>query len=156
PSEARGFSGYARSSGPRLRPKGLPDPTLSSILPTQSQDVPRRALVAVQLQPAARADVGPHTERLLYPLRAEGPIGEHARTVLTHERRRHGYGSLKSVCCFEIKAAQERPPRHVADALGDGVVPEQVGRLQILVVDDVELTHERQRALVVEVLALPA
>src|SRR5262249_40247456 len=92
--------------------------------------------------------------RLLHPLRAGRPIGEHTRTVLAGERRRHGYSLLKSVCCFENKDAQERTPPRIGDTLGEVVVPDHVGRLQIFVVDGVVLVHERQCGLMMEVGAL--
>lgn len=94
-----GFSGYARPIGPRSRVKGLPSP---NFLPTSSQDIQRRVRVAVQHQPAARADVGPHAERLLHPLGAGGTVGQDARTGLGGERRgtattrRPAYAALPS------------------------------------------------------------
>src|SRR5690349_12267112 len=144
-------SGDARPTGPRYHLRGLPGPTF--LLP-QPQDVPGGVLVAVQHQPTALTDMGPHAERLLDALRARGPIGEHTRAVLAGERRRHGYGLLPSVCSFENKDAQERCPCCIRDALGEVVVLEQVGRLQVFVIEGVVALDERHGFLVVEVVAL--
>src|SRR5260221_8354590 len=79
-----------------------------------------------------------------------------ARTGLRGERRWHGYGSLPSVCCFESEDSAELPPAGIADALGEGVVPHQVGHLQVFVIDRVVLPDQRKRLLMMEVLPYPA
>jgi len=93
-------------------------------------------------------------QRLLDALWTWGPVGQDARTVLARERRRHGYYSLPGACCLEREDGQERTPPRVADARGAGVVPDQVGRLHLLVRDHVILLHEGECRLVVEVLAV--
>ena len=75
--QGSGFSDYARPNGPRYRLTGLPGP----------QHVQRRVLIAVENEPAARADVRAHGQALLYAL-ATGA------TVLRRECRRDGFHSL--------------------------------------------------------------
>jgi hypothetical protein len=60
-----------------------------------------------------------------------------ARTGLAGVGRRHGYGLLPSVCCFESKDGQERRPAYVLDRLGKVMIPDHVGRLQVLMIDDI-------------------
>jgi hypothetical protein len=60
-----------------------------------------------------------------------------ARTGLAGAGRRHGYGWLPSVCCFENKDAQERAPGSITDALGEVVIPDHVGRRQVFMIDDI-------------------
>jgi hypothetical protein len=78
-----------------------------------------------------------------------------ARTPLAGIGGRHGYSLLPRVCCFESKDGEERHPARIANAFGEVVVPEQVGRLQVLMIDRVIGADERQRRLVVEVLTPP-
>jgi hypothetical protein len=66
-----------------------------------------------------------------------------ARADLAGGGRRHGYSSLPSVCCFESEDAQELTPPGIADALGEVMTPDHVGRLHIFVVDRVMLSNER-------------
>src|SRR5262249_41226501 len=61
---------------------------------------------------------------------------------------------VKSIYCFERKDAQETTPSRIGDALGKMVVLEQVGRLQVLEIDRIVLTHELKCRFVLEVLAL--
>ena len=62
---------------------------------------------------------------------------------------------LPSVCCFESKDGEERAPSRIRDALGEMVVPDHVGRLQILKVDGIILLDQRVRFFVVKVAPLP-
>src|SRR5260221_11918027 len=79
-----------------------------------------------------------------------------ARTGLRGERRWHGYGSLPSGCCFESEDSAELPPAGIADALGEGGVPHQVGPLQGFVIDRGGLPDQGKRLLMMEVLPDPA
>src|SRR5260370_15892117 len=68
--------------------------------------------------------------------------------------RRHGYGSLPSVRCFESEDGAKLAPAGITDALGEGVVSHHVGRLQVFVIEGVVLLDQGQGGLVVEVLPL--
>src|SRR5262249_50759901 len=57
---------------------------------------------------------------------------------------------------FEAQDGQKRAPPGIRDALGQVVVPYQVADLQRFVIDRVVLTHQGERGLMVEVLALPS
>ena len=59
-----------------------------------------------------------------------------------------------SICCFELQDAQECGPARVGDRLGEVVILDHVGRLQILMIDRVVVANEREGRLVVEVLPL--
>src|SRR4029450_12638338 len=56
-------------------------------------------------------------------------------------------------CWLGAQDAQERRPPRIADALGETVVLEPVGRLQILVIDHSVGSDQGQRCLVVKLLA---
>jgi hypothetical protein len=77
-----------------------------------------------------------------------------ARAPLAGGGRRHGDYSLPGACCLESEVAQERRPPRITDTLGEMVVLEQSGRLQVFVVDRVVGTDQRQRCLVVKILPL--
>jgi hypothetical protein len=91
------------------------------------------------------------------PPHGETFLDDHAaaRTGLAGVGRRYGYHSLPGTHCLESEEAQESTPARVTDALGEMMVPEQVGRPQVLVIDRVVLPDEYQCRLVVEVLPLP-
>src|SRR5262249_11436616 len=78
-----------------------------------------------------------------------------ARAGLRGVGRRHGGNSPARAYCLQGEDAQEVSPSRVADARGEMLVPEPVGRLQVLVRERVVGPHERERRLVVEVAALP-
>jgi hypothetical protein len=63
--------------------------------------------------------------------------------------------SLPGAYCLESENAQERRPARIADALGEVVALEPVGRLHVLMRDGVVGAHERERRLVMKVGALP-
>src|SRR5260370_30155175 len=96
--KGRGFSVHCPHQR-RDSPKGLPGPL----------NIPGRVLVAVQHQPAVRADVGTHTEALLLAFAAPA-------TVLRGERRRHHFHSLASPFCLASEEMQEAAPSGVLDA----------------------------------------
>ena len=77
-----------------------------------------------------------------------------ARTRLARVGGRHRYDPPTGACCLVGEDTQERRPARVLDRLGKVVIPEQVGRLQIFMIDRVILSHERQRRLVVKILPL--
>jgi hypothetical protein len=77
-----------------------------------------------------------------------------ARAHLAGIGRRHSDDSAPSACCFGAEDAQERRPARIGDAFGKVVVPDHVGRLQVLMIDGVILAHQLERYLVVEVLSL--
>ena len=109
-AEARGFSGNARPSGPRSRLTGLPGP----------QHVVGRVLVAIQHQPAARADVGAHTETFAHALPP-------AAAILAGERGWYRDDSTASICCFAFENGPKRRPSRIRDACGETVVPDHIG-----------------------------
>ncbi len=78
-----------------------------------------------------------------------------ARADLTGVGRRHSDHSSPSVCCCGCEDAQELAPARVLNRLGQIVVLEQVGDLQVFMRDRVVLSHELECRLVVEVGALP-
>jgi hypothetical protein len=77
-----------------------------------------------------------------------------ARTGLAGERWMDRYDSPTGACCLVGEGAQERCPPGILDAFGEVMVPEHVGRLQVLVIDRVVLPNQRQRCLVMEVCSL--
>jgi hypothetical protein len=86
-------------------------------------------------------------------------FGDHnatARTSLAGVSRRHGDCPLPGACCLESEDAQERRPAGIGDALGEMMVPDHVGRLQVFMVDHVVLLNEGQRRLMVEIRSLTA
>ena len=118
-------------------PKALPEPFY----------VLRGVVVAMEARSAVRAGMPADGQALLNH-------NATARTGLAGVGRRHGYDSLPGACCLESEDAQERAPARIMDALGEMVVLEHVGRLQVLVIDHVVVAHQRERRLVVEVLSL--
>src|SRR5262249_9789915 len=121
----------------------------------QPQDSQSGVLVAVQHQPAARADMRAHAERLLDALRAPGTVGQDARAVLAGERGWYRHHSTASVCCFALEQAPKRRPAGIADALGQMGVADQVGHPQVFERDHVVAPQQRERGLVMGVAALP-
>jgi hypothetical protein len=79
-----------------------------------------------------------------------------ATTGLRGVCRRHSDDSAPSVHCFGCEDAQEARPARISDALGEAVILEHVGRLQIFVIEHIVLSHELERNLLVEVLSLAA
>jgi hypothetical protein len=61
---------------------------------------------------------------------------------------------LPSVSCIANKDAQERRPARILDALGERVVPDHAGRLQVFEVNGVVLLYQLTSFLVMEVLPL--
>src|SRR5215831_6992128 len=106
-------------------------------------------MVPMQTGPTVRALMPPDGETFLQQHTA-------ARTGLRGERRRHGYDRLPSLYRFERQDGQEPTPARIADALGEVVILDQVGRLQLFVIDRVALAHQRQGRLMVEVLPRPS
>src|SRR5262249_1034199 len=106
-------------------------------------------MVPMQTGPAVRAEVPTDGQTFVHQDAA-------ARTGLRGERRRHGYDRLPSLTRFERQDGQKCTPARIADALGEGMVPDHVGRLQLFVIDGVVLADQRQRGLAVEVRPRPA
>src|SRR5215469_17634968 len=106
-AKARGCSGDARRTRPRYRLTGLPGP----------QNVLGRVLIAVQDQPAAGADMGPHRQAFGYPLQTAAPIGQHPTAVLRGIRWWHRFHSLPGACCRVREDRQEVAPPGVLDTL---------------------------------------
>jgi hypothetical protein len=76
-------------------------------------------------------------------------------TVLAGIGRRHGGDSLPGAFCLESEDGKERTPPRIRDTLSQGVILDHVGRLHVLVIDHIELLHQLEGFLVVEVLPLP-
>ena len=57
-------------------------------------------------------------------------------------------------CCLEGEDAQKLRPSGVLNGLGQMMVLEHVGDLQIFMIDRVEMSHQLQRCFVLEVLPL--
>jgi hypothetical protein len=66
---------------------------------------------------------------------AFGDLHTAARTPLAGIDRRHGDNPLPSVHCFGAEDTQELRPSSITDTLGEMVVPDQVGRLHVFVID---------------------
>ena len=79
-----------------------------------------------------------------------------ARTLLAGERRIDRYHFTPGPYCLGVKDAQELRPARVLDALGEMVILDHIGRLQVLVIDHIILAHEGERRLVVKVPPLAA
>jgi hypothetical protein len=77
-----------------------------------------------------------------------------ARTSLAGECRIDRDHFPTGACCLEGKDAQERTPPRILNRLGEMVVPDHVGRLQILMVNRVVFAQQRERCLEVKVLSL--
>jgi hypothetical protein len=105
-------------------------------------------MIALQTRPTLRAFV---------PADGQALVHEHpaARTGLRGVGRRHPDDSLASCRRLARPDAQEGAPPRVRTGLGQGVIPEQVGRLQVFVRDRVVPTHERARRRVVDVRSCP-
>jgi hypothetical protein len=122
-----------------LSPKALPEPLA----------VLRGVVVPVQARATVRAGVPANGQTFLHDDPTAWP-----RAPLASERRMDRLHSLPSACCFEREDAQERAPPRIADALGESVVLEHVGRLQVFVIDRVSGADQGQRCVVVKVLPL--
>jgi hypothetical protein len=101
-------------------------------------------VVSVEAGSAVRAGV---------PADGQAFVHEHtaARTRLRGERRRHRYTYLPSFRRFARQDGQETTPARITAAFGKVVIPDQVGRLQVFMINGVVLADERQRRLMVEV-----
>ena len=77
-----------------------------------------------------------------------------ARTRLARVGGRHRYDPPTGACCLVGEDAQERRPSRIADAFGEMVILDHVGRLQVFMIDRVAGLDQAERRLVVEVLAL--
>ncbi len=100
--------------------------------------------IAVQHQPAGRANVRAHAQAL-------GHARPAATTVLTGVGGWHGDNPTPGACCLGFEDGPEPRPAGIADALGEAAVPQQVGDLQVFQIDRVVGAQQRQRRLVVEV-----
>ena len=78
-----------------------------------------------------------------------------ARTGLTGERRVYRLHSLPGARSLESKDGEKLSPARIADALGQMVIPHQVGNPQVFMVDDIVGVDELVGLLVVEVTPLP-
>jgi uncharacterized protein (DUF427 family) len=58
-------------------------------------------------------------------------------------------------CCLEGKDAQESRPSSIADTLRKVMVLEQVGRLQVLMINGIVVADQSERDFMLEVLPLP-
>ena len=118
-------------------PKALPEPfeVLGGVV------VPRQARAAVRTgMPADR-----------HALRDDDAA---ATTGLRGRGRRHGDDSTPGPCCLGAEDGQALGPPRVAEARGQVVILDQVGRLHVFVRDRVVLPDQGERRLVVEVGAL--
>src|SRR6476661_7612401 len=96
---------------------------------------PRRACPARSMFLAAlwsRCRLVPHSGRLCH--RTERP--------LAGERRRHGDYPLPGTCCLESEDGEKRAPPRIADALGEMVILDHIGHLQVFMIDHVVLSNE--------------
>ncbi len=150
--KGEGFSVRPRRQ-PRESPKGLPGPSHG----------PGRVLVAIQDQPAVRADRGAYTQAFGYahPTPATVLTG-----VLSRNRNppmpqspdapipRCPNPPMPSVSCFGFEDGPEVRPACVAAGLGEMAIPHHAGDLHLFAGEGVVVAKEVQRRLVVEVRAL--
>src|SRR5262245_43912348 len=61
---------------------------------------------------------------------------------------------LTGACCLVLKRGTQRCPSRIADALGEMVVPYQIGDPQVFEIDQVVVTHQIACYLMMEILAL--
>jgi hypothetical protein len=94
--------------------------------------------------------------RTSMPTDRETLLDQHAtaRTRLARERRIDRYDPPTGACCLVGEGAQERCPPCILDALGEMVVPDHIGDLQVLVINRVVGSDQCQRRLMMEVLPL--
>src|SRR5262249_12124745 len=64
------------------------------------------------------------------------------------------YDSAPGACCLGVEEAKEATPPRITDALGEAVVLDHVGRLQVLMIDRVVGANEGEGRLMVKVRAL--
>src|SRR5689334_7300306 len=103
--------------------------------------------MAVQHQPAGRADVRAHAQAFLHPRPA-------VATVLAGIVWRDRDHLTASVHCFALKDGAKRAPARITDALAEAVVPYHVRYPQVFEIDGVVLSQEPQCRFVMEVRAL--
>jgi hypothetical protein len=77
-----------------------------------------------------------------------------ARTGLASIGSRHGDNPLPSICCFGCEDTQELAPARVLDGLGEMMILDHIGRVQVLIIDHIVLSHECEHHLAMEVHAL--
>ena len=65
--------------------------------------------------------------------------------------RRHGYDSSPGPYCLGAEDVQELRPPGIADALGEVVILDHVGRLQSLMIDRIVGTYQLKRRLMTEI-----
>ena len=94
---------------------------------------------------------GQECQRTDKPFRDDHPT---AARVLRGVRRGDGDDFPTGACCLVGKHAQERCPPGIVAALGEMAVLEHIGRLEMVVIDRLVRTHERERRVVVKVLPL--
>jgi amphi-Trp domain-containing protein len=92
--------------------------------------------------------MGPHRQTFLDP----HPT---AATVLGGIGGWHGDDATASVCCFAFEDGPELCPAGITDALGQVVVLDHVGHLQVFKIDDLVVAHQLERRFMLEVAPLP-
>src|SRR5262249_52668512 len=104
-------------------------------LPPGPYNILRRVLVAVEYQPAVRANVGTHAQRFGHALPT-------ARTVLTGVGGWHGDDSPAGAVCRVREDGPELRPASVRDGLGQVVIADHVGDPQVFRIDHVIRAQE--------------
>src|SRR5260370_27017834 len=104
-------------------------------------------VVGARPQSEGGADGGAHREVFRH---SPSP----AATVLAGVGRFHQHDSLTGACCLIGEDGTERCPACIADALGQAVVPYQVGDPLLFPKDGVVLPEPDERYLVVVIVAL--
>jgi hypothetical protein len=111
-------------------------------------NVSGRVLIAVHDEPTGGADMGTHREALLHPFPT-------AATVLAGIGRFYHDNSLPGAFCLESEDSPELRPSSVRDGLGQVVIPNHVGNLQVFYVDHIVAAYQHERSLMVKVSSLP-
>ena len=88
------------------------------------------------------------------PLCTSTPQPEQAWLVYAGGTATTVFPAAAACCRFARQDAQERTPARIADALGQVIVLDHVGRLQVFVIDRVVLPEQLQGEFVMEILPL--
>ena len=76
-------------------------------------------------------------------------------TILAGVLSRDCHHPTPGACCLGFEDASKLPPRRIRYGLGEFVVPEHIGYLQVFEIDHIVVRHQLEGNFMVEVGALP-